>query len=87
MHYIVGTSFTVGRRKNVIIDNHTASNTRYERQLNAGSMYTIINIRKEEDKIIYRLKENTGKFIELTFNSAREADTLIASFRNELVST
>lgn len=85
MHYIVGTNFTVGRRKNIVLDSNNASNTRYERQLNAGCTYVIINIRKEEDKLIYKLRESTGKTIELSFNNAREADNLIASFRNELV--
>jgi hypothetical protein len=85
MHYIVGTNFTVGRKKNIVLDSNNASSTRYERQLNAGCNYVIINIRKEEDKLVYKLRENTGKILELSFNSAREADILIASFRNELI--
>ena len=35
--------------------------------------------------IVYKLKDNTGKFMFLEFNNAREADNLIASFRNEVV--
>lgn len=83
MHYIVGTSFTVGRRKNIVLDSNSASNTRYERQLNAGMTYTITNIKKDENKLVYKLKDIQGKTIELQFNTAREADSLIASFRNE----
>lgn len=85
MHYIVGTHFTVNRRKNVIIDSNNAANTRYERQLAAGTSYIIVNISKKENMIVYKLKDNTGKFVFLEFNNAREADNLIASFRNEVV--
>lgn len=85
MHYIVGTHFTVNRRKNVVLDSNNAVNTRYERQLTAGASYIIINISKKENMIVYKLKDNTGKFMFLEFNNAREADNLIASFRNEVV--
>ncbi|NBW57515.1 hypothetical protein EBR43_07000 [bacterium] len=85
MHYIVGTNFTVNRRKNIVLDSNNAANTRYERQLTAGTTYIIVNISRKESSIVYKLKDSTGKFIHLEFNNAREADNLIASFRNEAV--
>ena len=80
MHYIVGSSFTVtpqvpGRQQP----------SRYDRLFKQGVSYSLLTITKEKDVVNYLFIDSTGARSAVSFPSCREADLVIAKYRNETI--
>jgi hypothetical protein len=75
MHYITGTSFVV----------KTVS-TAYDRQFKTNSVYHLVNIYLQNEKVKYTFKCAAPKdTVEVIFESCRAADTFIATHRRERI--
>jgi len=48
-----------------------------------GKAYSLFNIRKDKDKLVYVFVDQTRQKIEVEFNSCREADQFISKLKNE----
>lgn len=76
MQYPSGISFQV------IKDRLSRSNLPYKLSFKEG-IYTVLNIRKNLDKIVYTFLYNNTSKISLSCNNCFEIDKIIAFCRNE----
>lgn len=78
MHYIIGTFFKIDSSNFKIAKRYS---------LVKEGIYKLINIRKNEDKFEYSFVFQNNEKLVLKFSSCKEADTLLASLRNETLPT
>lgn len=76
MHYIIGTSFLINPNPKLGIR---------DRRFKPGAVYSLFNIRKTNDKIIYVFVDQTRQKTEVEFSSCREADQFISKLKNERI--
>lgn len=80
MHYIVGTSFTVVQQP-----VGRSQPSRYDRLFKPGLSYKIVSISKEQDSVNYHFVDATGTHTNVQFATCRDADAVIAKYRNEVI--
>jgi len=90
MHYIIGTSFTVDHRgiqpgQQRVISSSTPRQSRspYELLFEAGHIYQLQRITKEDDVFVYHFNRSDMTQHQIKFPSTRDADAVIAKFRKE----
>jgi len=76
MHYIVGTRFTVTPSAKIV------RGTR-DRFLSPGITYSLLNINKKDNIVVYKFKGSDGKIVEIEFPSCSDADIFISKYKNE----
>jgi len=78
MHYIIGTCFSIipGARYGALVNT---------RGFNQGILYSLINISKKDDKVVYTFYGSDKSKIEMNFNSCSEGDKFISILRKEIL--
>ena len=87
MHYIVGTAFTVYRSPPIqTITSQAAKHLKRKNPKFPPGTYTIVNIRKNSDGIIYTFKykaEGIESLKDILVETTKEMDVVISQFRSE----
>lgn len=79
MHYIIGTCLKVIPAQRVDPNNFF----RGEKNFKPGTTYSLINIKRNENGVMYNFACHGGAVIEMQFESCRQADRFIAKHRQE----
>ncbi len=92
MHYILNTVFRTpgGVTQTSQIGGPTrfgqqqpVNNVLIPRELKPGELYTLIYIKKLDEKVQYMFKGSKGQMVNIEFDDCLEADKFIAKMRNE----
>ena len=79
MHYIIGTNLKVTPTQRVDPKNFF----RGEKNFKPGITYSLINIKRMENGVIYNFACRGGPAVEMQFESCRQGDRFIAKHRHE----
>ena len=79
MHYIIGTCFKVTPAQRVDAKNFF----RGEKNFKPGMTYSLVNIKRMENGVMYNFVCRSGPSVEMQFESCRQGDKFIAKHRQE----
>jgi len=79
MHYIIGTNLKVTPAQRVDPKNFF----RGEKNFKPGVTYSLINIKRTENGVMYNFVCRGGPAVEMQFESCRQGDKFIAKHRQE----
>jgi hypothetical protein len=90
MHYIIGTTIKVAQYNRPqyggvrSVTAHRVKRTN-KTPFDPNKIYTLYNIRKVDEGLVYEFKDSTGDMINIDFGSTKEADTYISRLLCETV--
>ena len=84
MHYIIGTQIIFQKTK--IAPGTTSQTIKSQHkpaEFDYNVVYTLYNVRKIEDDIVYTFSDESGNIVKKSFSSIKAADECISTARRE----